>query len=243
MSTESSRWGGGGAGGAVRFRHSAWTLAVVPAPIVALWLWEAIRIGGGVTPAAPLTAARLTMLVVPFTLGAIFSFGVARDEPDARLAAAGLVDLRRVWLLRWTPFVTALIAVGSATGALLGVVLQQPAGLHAVAAAAVTVMAMAISFSLRVWVDPTPAVGAASVAAIGLALGLGPALLGAPPWLSATPWVAGWAPSAPNLEAVLIHATVLTLSAGALVAVALHVPSDIVGLRWFVRRPVDAARN
>ena len=223
---------------AVRFRPGAFLLLLLPLPILALWLLEGgielYLLGSGPGAGAPaITAAhRISGWLVPPVLGAVFGYGIARTEPDVRLAVMGRHDPRRVWALRWLPMVTLFCGAAAVAAALLSVWSGESMLRLVGSTCSATLLALVTAFAVATATGASPSVVAFSVAVLVLGAALIPPLSGLPPVFPLSPGPLGWLRGEPPQAVFLAHDAAVAGVAAVILAGVLSLPRDVRGLRW-----------
>ena len=224
------------------FRRSALSLLLIPLPLLLLWLWEGQLFwdlqgiprqplpDGTVT--AMVAAHRIAGWMVPFVIGVIFGYGIARTEPDVRLIVTSERDVRRVWAGRWLP-VGLYLSIGSL---ILAVILALWSGESVLRLAtstfSATLFSLAVSYAVVVWTGWSSGSGAFVVAIFMVLATQGPLALGLPPIFTLSPGPTGWFRNVPYHPMFLIHDSVVSSIAVVIAWCALTFPRDVRDLRW-----------
>lgn len=224
------------------FRRHALLLFLLPLPFLALWLlWEGglyFQIMGIINATeararAIIAAHRVVSWLLPLTCSIVFSYGIARTEPDVRLAVLGDHDLRLVWARRWlliaSLFSLSIIVVASLLSWWSGESLVRLVGSGVTA----LLFGIAVSYAVNVWTGTTPGTAAFAVGSIMSVAMLLP-MVGLPVWFSLSPGPLGWGRGEAYRWSFLLHDLIILVIAGAIIFMVLIVPRDLRQLRWIV---------
>lgn len=224
----------------VRFRLDALTLLLIPLPVLALWLWEgglfnlqnSPWINGNSQFTVVIVAHRITGWLIPITVGAIFTYGIARTEPDVRLAVMGIYDPRRICLWRWLPVAVLFVAAASIIAITVGTWSGESLPRLVQTTLAATLFALALGLAVVNMTGVAPGTAAFTVAVLVAAAAFIPPLCGAPIVYSLAPGPLGWLRQAPYQWVFVLHDLVVVALAAAIVFIATLSPRDARDVRW-----------